>query len=735
MKKKHELLVPVGNYECLIAAINNGADAVYFAGKRFGARAFANNFTMEEIEKAIKLCHLYDVKVYITVNTLIYEDELDEVVDYIKSLHKLGVDALIMQDIGLINIVHNKFPNLEIHASTQMYTHYKGSIKLLEDLGIKRVVFAREMSIDEIESIDTSMEKEVFIHGSLCISYSGQCLFSSQILSRSGNRGECAGMCRLPYKLLENDNKLSLDGDYLLSPKDLCSVDNFKRLLDSNIYSFKIEGRMKSPEYVAIVTKIYRDLISKYENNEELTIDKNDFITLKSIFNREYTTGYLFNNDDILNIKAPNHQGIKVGNVVSITNKKIGIKLDKELKQFEGIRFKNTSKGLILNFIYDKNDNLINMGKPGDIIYIDNFINLNDKDEVMLTNPIINIDKDITKKIPISFHIIAKTDKPLLLEVSDNKYKISLESNKPDKSITSPITKERVTEILNKCGNTPFIVKKIDIEMDNNIFIPVGVLNKIRRDILDSLKEKREENKIEFIENSFNSNYLLDKQINGLSVYAKTKEQIEVLKKYKNIRIIVDNPKLYEDGFYFKTPRDGKKEIYDYKNILASDYSTFINNKNVIGDYHLNVTNHYTVNYLSKYSNHIVLSIENSIENIKNIMKYYNNSNIEVFIYGRVELMLMKTCLLKNLINKDNKCNVCFNKKEYKLLDRNNQKYPIITNPVNHSNIILNYKNLDLIEYLDDFKQMGIKNFRIDLYDETAADTVKIIEKIITNML
>ena len=360
---KHELLVPVGNFECLIQAINNGADAVYFGGKKFGARAFANNFTLDEIENAVRLCHLYGVKVNVTVNTLLYENEIEEALEYVKQLHKIGVDAVIMQDVGFINLVHKTLPNLEIHASTQMHNHLEESLKFLEDLGIKRVVFARELSLDYINNIDTALEKEVFIHGSLCVSYSGQCLFSSCILNRSGNRGECAGMCRLPYKLYENSREIESDGDYILSPKDICSLDNFKDLMDSNIKCFKIEGRMKSPAYVGIVTKIYKDLICKYENNEKLTINKEDFMLLKSIFNREYTSSFLFKNHNIMNFKAPNHVGIVIGKVTNVTKKKIEIKLNHDLNQFEGIRFKNSNIGLNINFMYDKNDNIIGTGE------------------------------------------------------------------------------------------------------------------------------------------------------------------------------------------------------------------------------------------------------------------------------------------------------------------------------------------------------------------------------------
>ena len=237
---KKELLSPAGDFNTLMQVIHNGCDAVYLGGKKFGARKFASNFDNEEMIKAIRYCHLYGVKIYVTVNTIIYESEIDEVIDYIRFLHQNKVDAVIMQDIGLITLVRSKFPNLEIHSSTQLHTHNINQIRLLEELGIKRVVVAREMSIDEINNLDTKLEIEAFIHGALCVCYSGQCLFSSLLLNRSGNRGECAGICRLPFSLYENDKKVETAGNYLLSPRELNTLEQVKELMESKITSFKI---------------------------------------------------------------------------------------------------------------------------------------------------------------------------------------------------------------------------------------------------------------------------------------------------------------------------------------------------------------------------------------------------------------------------------------------------------------------------------------------------------------
>ena len=333
-----ELLSPAGNMECLKAAVNNGADAIYLGGKTFGARAYAGNFSNEELKEAVNYAHLYGVKIYITVNTIIYNTEVDELIKYIEYLYKIGVDALIMQDIGMISLVKKVFPNMEVHASTQCHNHNNEGIKLLKELGVTRIVLDREMSLEEIENIDVDIEKEVFIHGALCNCYSGCCLFSFMNGGRSGNRGECTQVCRLPFKLIKNGEYVNNESKYLLSTKELNTINNFNKLLDSDIVSFKIEGRMKSPSYVGYVTRIYRKLIDSYSNR----ISNKEEDNLKILFNREFTNGYLFK-DKVMNIESSNHRGLDIGKVIDVNKKKIKIKLDKELYQEDGIRFKNSN--------------------------------------------------------------------------------------------------------------------------------------------------------------------------------------------------------------------------------------------------------------------------------------------------------------------------------------------------------------------------------------------------------
>ncbi len=727
----HELLVPVKNYACLVAAINNGADAVYLGGKKFGARAYADNFTLDEILDATKLCHLYGVKIYVTVNTLIYESEFMDAVNYVKELHKIGVDAVIMQDVGLISVVHKMLPNLEIHASTQMHNYSEKCIPFLESLGIKRIVFARELSLDYINNIDTKLEKEVFIHGSLCISYSGQCLFSSLILNRSGNRGECAQMCRLPYKIYEEDKLINTDGDYILSPKDLCSVQNMKKLLDSNVLCFKIEGRMKSPEYVGIVTKIYRTLITQYENNQELKINVDDMNLLKSIFNRCYTDGFLFNDNDILNTKNSNHQGIHLGKVTSVTDKYIGITLDYPLYQFESIRFSKSNVGFSVNYMHNDKYMLINKGIPHETIYIKNTFDVKNNEEVLLTMPNYKEDENVNKRIVINIFIEAFIDNNFKVIVTDNENKVELLGSTVEKSISSPLTKERIKEIFSKCGNTPFKVSNIEIKSDENIFVPVGKLNELRRNALDKLKDLRENKKKEYIECDYLDEINKQEITNSLNVLVRTEEQLKACldKGIKNI--IVKDKKLMSDNLIFRVPRNNLDHNYSYNNLLVGDYASLEEFPNNRGDYYLNITNHYTLNYLSKYARMLCISVESTIENTSDMMKYGNGSvNTEVLIYGNVELMLIKNCLLKSLINQDKLCNVCLGKKNYYLKDRNNKLYRIDTELDSHSTIILNYEKTNLIDKINYFKNLGITNFRVEFLEESYEEVIDILERV-----
>ena len=727
-----ELLVPVGNMDSLKAAVMNGADAIYLGGKRFGARAFAGNFSDEEMILAIHFAHLYGVKIYVTVNTIVFESELEDVYNYCLFLHKTGVDALIVQDLGLMYLLKRRLPNLEIHASTQVHNVSESGLRILEDLNVKRVVFARELSLATIDSYKTSMEKEIFIHGALCVSYSGECLFSSVLLGRSGNRGECAQVCRLPYKLLENDEVVKTDSKYLLSTKDLKTVSKFKEIMDSSVKSLKIEGRMKSPEYVACVTRLYRNLIDYYYGKDDLRISEYEE-DLKVIFNRQYTYGYLFNatNDEIINIHTSNHVGVHLGKVFKVTNKYIYIKLDSQLNQGDGIRINETNDGMIVNFLYDESLKLTSVCK--NIAVIDNKIKASVGDSVNKTSDITVINK--YRELPVRKVDIDVTfthsGNHATLEITDGINVVKKEADIvfPSKNIS--IKKEDIIKQLSKLGNTPFKIANISIGEFESKFINIKDLNAIRRNAIEELIFIRENSKKEVIQRKYNEE-MHKNSLKGkltLSVLVRDEEQLlKCLTYFDRIYVIdrnlynlyKDNPKIYYRGsrIYEKT---------NIKNTLATELGEIYDGAK-ISDYFLNITNHETLDYLSKYVDINTLSIELEDDNIERIMKH-NNYNVEMLLYSTFELMITKYCPVNKVANKDTVCTKCM-KNEYKLVDRNGSKYPIKTDVLNHLTHILDSKVTNNLEKLKYYYNLGIRNFRIELNSEDSKEIDDIIKNL-----
>lgn len=444
--KKVELLSPAGDMKSLKMAIKCGADAVYISGKDYGARKFADNFTLDEIREAVSYSHLYGVKLYVTINTLIEEDDTHAVLSYVRDLYEIGVDALIVQDLGLINIIRYKFPNLEIHASTQTHNCSPECLTFLEGIGVKRAVLSRELTISEISELNTSLELEVFIHGALCVSYSGQCLISSYLFGRSGNKGECSQVCRFCYDIYNDEEKI-VSSKYAISMKDLCVCDDIKKLLELGVSSLKIEGRMKSCYYVGYVTKFYRNLIDKYYNGEEMTFTEKEYNNLLVLYNREFTKGFLNNDSDVVNPKTCNHQGILVGEVLSC-GKKIKILLSKELNQGDGIRFSN-GEGMICNYIYDNKGLLINKASSLDTIYVDNKINLDENGLVYKTLDV-SLNKEIDnyeeKRILVDFEVVAKLGFELSISIVCDDDKVTKTSGIIEKALNVSVNKEDIYE-------------------------------------------------------------------------------------------------------------------------------------------------------------------------------------------------------------------------------------------------------------------------------------------------
>ena len=734
---KIELLSPAGDMECLISAVNNGADAVYLGGKKFGARHFAANFDNDEMIKAIKYCHLYGVKIYVTVNTMVYEEEIEEALDYIEFLYDNNVDALIMQDIGLISLVRKKFPNMEIHASTQFHNHNDNGLALLKSLGVKRAVMARELSLNEIKNFKTDIDKEVFIHGALCVSYSGCCLFSAMHGGRSGNRGECVGSCRLPYTLYENNKEIKTNDKYLLSTKSLCTIKNIDKLIESGVKSLKIEGRMKSKEYVGYITRLYRNKIDEYYNNKNYTVSNEEITKVKKLYNRELTEGYIFDKkqDELMNIKSSNHLGVIIGKILYFDNKFIKIKLEDDLYQEDGIRFDN-DKGMIVNRLYNEKGLLVNKVLKGNIALVDNKIGLKKTGivrktiDVCLTKEINNYD---VKKISISLSCNIKINKKIEVIVEDEINKITKDGSVIEKSINCPTTKERIIEQLKKTGDTPFIVKDININMDDNIFVSIKELNELRRELLNDLKEKRENySKYEKIKNNIGLDEIDNKDSNiKLSILVRNEEQLKVALKNKVDYIYVTDSILYkkykQDNVYLRTPRVNNNIDFNNENLLVTEiggaYKYSKNNK-VRTDYYLNVSNNSTISFLNSLNvESITLSPELNNNTISNLF----NNNTELLVYGRVELMITKYCPINMVLNNNKPCNLCY-KNNYYLKDTNDNYYPLLTE--NHLVHILDSKNVDLLNNIDLYLSYGIRNFRIELYDENEKEIERIIKMV-----
>ena len=511
MENKIELLSPAGNFECLKAAVQNGADAIYLGASDFSARAGAANFNMDELKRAVEYAHVRNVKIHLALNTLIKNNELDSCLKLASYAYEIGVDAIIVQDLGLAKILIKSFPKLPIHASTQMTLHNLEGVLQAERLGFSRVVLSRELSLNEIEYIcrNSNIEIECFIHGALCISYSGQCLFSSMIGGRSANRGKCAQACRLPYELLE-DNSLSLDKGYLLSPRDLCGLDYIGKFINAGVTSFKIEGRLKSPEYVATVTKIYRKYIDLYLKNGSYKIDELDKTALLQVFNRgEFSNGHIADdaNRNLIFKEKPNNMGIYIGNVSNFDSNKGHIKINllNNVEIGDSITFEKEPTRYTISELMMENNNIktanvndiVTIGRmKGNIHTGDKIYKLSSKSlSVSISKTYENVEN---KKIPLSCKITIQKDLPITVKVKAldgfSNYKDLVINYKseiiPVYAINQPITEERIIKQFSKTNDTPFVFKDFNITLDKDLYIPqISSLNAIRRTVLDMLEE------------------------------------------------------------------------------------------------------------------------------------------------------------------------------------------------------------------------------------------------------
>lgn len=747
--KKVELLAPAGHKDALIGAINAGADAIYLAGKRFGARAYANNFSDEELIETIDYAHVRGVRVFVAINTLVFDDEVEDLISYADFLVKHHVDALIVQDLGMIDLFVKRYPDTEIHVSTQFNTHNLYQVKMLKSLGVKRIVLARETSIQTIKAIkkEVDIELEVFIHGALCVSYSGNCLMSSMIGGRSGNRGECAQPCRLPYQLYKDNQKIQ-DSSYLLSTKDLMTIDYIGELIEIGIDSFKIEGRMRKKEYVIETVKAYRHAIDQHLSHQKYD-STNDIDRLKRVFNREFTKGFVLNEVPRLinNSEFQSHLGVPLGKVIGYQKNRVKILLEEPIRIGDGYRILSPEPyGDIVSRIHKK-DELVKEALENEVIELDvkNAIQIGSivvkTTDVTIENEDLAYLSENYKCVKLNGKVTAKVGQHLKLDLSDGFHQVSVTSAELiEQADQNPTSREEIELRFSKLGNTPFEYSLLEIENDENGFIPVKMINQMRRDAIDQLVYYRTlQDQERKVVNVMFDPLSFDDEPQTLKVKVKTMDQyqsaiscgieeilIEDTLKVTDIREsdVMSLRRIQTDQ---KKTIEGVSYIHDIGSILLNS-----NQYDLYGDQFLNVTNIYSAYTLFKLGlKRITFAYEVSKDRIFKFMelfekKFQTTPPVDLILYGRPDLMMTKYCPIAKTYKTNPHCHLC-EKNQYALEDRLNQKYPLLHDGSCHLRI-LHSKPIHLFQYMDELKMSKISGFRIDLTIENAELSKKIIQ-------
>ena len=747
---KIELLSPAGSIESFKAACQNGADAVYMGVDKYNARAMAVNFGINEYIECIEYAHIRGIKVYLTLNTLMYDDEIKEALDIVLKLYSKGLDAVIIQDIGLGMLIHKLIPKLPLHASTQMSVYSLDQVKYLEGIGFKRVVLARELSVDEIEYIckNTNLEIEVFIHGALCVSVSGQCLLSSTIGNRSANRGRCAQPCRMKYSLYNSKGKELISNSYIPSKKDIFGLEYVNKLKKIGVTSLKIEGRNKNPEYVAGVTKNYRNAIN---NN----INSNTKQELMQLFNRGgisigYFDGVKYKNS--ISLLSPKNTGIFLGKVIDKKGVYVKLKLEEDIDMHDGFEIYSEDKVISNIVTCIKNDKYVNVNsnmkkgeyvwigdvkksvKIGSNIYKTSSDKLNKKYRLTYSNNVENI----KNKVEVEINILK--DKKIFAKVFLNNICINIDTNYiPQLANNKELDKEAVISAFSKTQDIPFIFDFKKINIDNKLFVPVSILNELRRkivyEILKSYKininVSNEEKLVEKLlneevvqnikikdSNKVNAKFLYkyDNKVNYAKVdrlyidicdYIKYRE--DILEKYKNVQIYIVIPNVVLSNKR-KIILDNIDEIFkdNISGVLLGSFEFFklvLEKKKqynfvLVADYTLNISNIYSATFLVKEGFDVITpSYDMSITDIENMSRYVNVEIVEDYI----TVMTSRYCILGSMLEdrKENKnCSMPCLKDRFYLKDDYGYKYYIINDSIDCIvRLVKQIRNINLDSY------------------------------------
>lgn len=714
---KPELLSPAGSFEVAKAALYAGCDAIYLALESFGARAYAKNFTFSELEQILNIAHALNKKIYVTVNTIIKNEELESVYEFLDKIYLMGVDSVICADIAVFMYVINNLKGMDAHISTQAGVKDLYDALFFENIGAKRVVIAREDSVDEIRKIkeNTQIELEVFIHGALCVSYSGGCLFSSLLSLRSGNRGRCSQNCRRLYQITEN-NKIISPEAYYLSMKDLCVGDNIKELLKLNIESFKIEGRMKNISYVDTITRYYKDLI----NGEKANKNK-----VEQIFHRQFTKGFIFNEDrgNVTSIKESSSVGRMVGKVLSKNKNLYLIQTNTPIRVNERIRFSdgNISQYLTVEKIYDLSNKTVNNAIGKMYLECNEDVKINSNVYKMNDLELDNIELD-SNIIPLSIFIVGKKDNKLEVTTKFNDEYIFVESNNDlTTSINSPLTKDTIYKQLSKLNDTPFYIEYLECDLENDLFLSVSDINDIRRKIVSKIYELNKPNRVLSDRVLLKVPHTCDSSSRYV-VRVHTKEQYQACIDRGIKTIFMDNISPYVGSDY--------KEIKEDE-VLIGNYGGlhYYKNKKITSDYSFNVLNKDSIVHLLNFGvNHITLSYEMTFNQIKELsLDFYNTykekAPIDLIVYGKTKLMTTKYCPLKKL----GLCGKC-RSNEYHLVDKLG-KFLIM----NRKDCIIEIYNdlpLNLIPEIPKLKEY-VSRFRLEFTNESYEETLEVLNNVL----
>ena len=761
-----ELLAPVGSFEALKAAVQNGANAVYLGGKDFGARASANNFDRDELKEAVKYAHIRGVQVFVTTNTLRKENEIEDFLEYAKFLYDIDVDAIILQDIGMARLIKRELPDFELHASTQMVAHSLEDVKYLESVGFDRVVLAREVTVEEIKYIcdNCKADIEVFVHGALCVCYSGQCLMSSMIGNRSGNRGRCAQPCRQRYELIDvyTGEVVNSNGDYLLSPRDLNAIEEIDKVIDAGVHSLKIEGRMKRPEYVATVIDGYRKTIDEYLATNKLNVSDETINDLYTIFNRRFTKGLLLGDvgKDMMNSQLPNNQGLYVGTVVDYNKKakRLKIKLANTLKKGDGINLGGGTIGRII-----KNGNIETIGYKGETIELD-FVGEARKGQIVFKTSDSELmdrvqatftqDKEFVKNIIDAKITIKLGQKPILTLKDRHSNEATIEGDKiVEEAMKVALSKEKVETQLRKLGNTPYELDLLEIELDDNVSLPISLLNQMRRDCIElldkervSIKNRKYKNKIvKYKPVLYNRNKQQE-----ISVKVKNLEQLESALECGVDRIYYEDTNTidkamslamkYNKKVIYSAPRIIRNKEYNHlakannagvESVQVGNYGSidYFKDKKLNIDYYLNAFNSETINYYKEIgADTLCISQELNINEIKETIKY-TDINIESVVYGYTPLMITEYCPMGVIVRdckKDKRVAKC-KESIYALRNSKGDEFRV-SQDIFCRSTIYNSNVTCMLDNLYELHEIGINVLRLDFTLEDKGTVKEVIE-------